>query len=111
MNFARDDFFPGTGFTGDEHRQVRRPNPSRHRVDLTHPRGDEQVALEHQAFLDRPERCAMTLFSLEPGASPTDASTRLRIEATCATEPGRSDSVDLKLVRHSFLVSQLHAVA
>ena len=41
-------------------------DPARHRVDLAHPRGNEHVALEHEAFFDRPKRRAMALFALLP---------------------------------------------
>ena len=52
--------FPEPGLAGDQDRQIRWPDPPRHRVDLTHPRGNEQVALEHQPLFDGPERGSVT---------------------------------------------------
>ena len=64
VDFAGDDFLPGAGLAGDQDRQIGWANASRHRVDLTHPRGNEQVALEHQPLFDRPERGAVPLLAL-----------------------------------------------
>ena len=64
VNFAGDDLLARPGLASDQRWMVGRGDPARHGLDLTHPRGNEHIALKHEALFDRPERSAMALVAL-----------------------------------------------